>query len=262
MVNNYMAVVEYDGTNYSGFQIQPGGINTIQGQLTGVLSKILNEEVNFKYAGRTDAGVHARNQVVNFNTASELDIYRIQWSVNSLLPDDIVIKKINKVSNSFDARRDAVLREYSYYVVNKEYQSVFLKKYSILVNKKLDIKLMKKAAKMFIGTKDFGSFCNPECLKGNTIRKVCRFSVDRETDGLIVFKIAANSFLYNMVRIIIGTIMEVGSGQREPAGIREALKKRDRNLTGRIVPAKGLFLTGVEYLGNRRNYGKCRAENI
>lgn len=258
MVNNYMAVVEYDGTDYSGFQIQPGGINTIQGRLVEVFSKILNGKIDFKYAGRTDAGVHARYQVVNFYTARDLDIYRILWSVNSLLPADIVIKEIKKVNPSFDARRDALLREYSYYVVNKEYQSVFLKRYSILVNKKLNVKLMKKAAKMFVGIKDFGSFCNPECLSGNTIRKVFRFTVEKTEDDLIVFKIAANSFLYNMVRIIIGTLLETGNGQREPESIRVALNERNRNLSGKIVPAKGLFLTGVGYLGNRRSYGKCR----
>ncbi len=247
MINNYMAVVEYDGANYSGFQIQPGGINTVQGQLTAVLSKILNEEINLKYAGRTDAGVHARYQVINFNTTRDLDIYRILWSVNSLLPDDIVIKEIKKVNPSFDARRDAVLREYSYFVVNKEYQSVFLKKYSILVNKKLNIRLMKKAAKMFVGVEDFASFCNPECTDSSTVRKVFRFTIEKTVDDLIVFKIAANSFLYNMARIIIGTVLEIGNGQRELASIREALKKRDRNLAGEIVPAKGLFLTGIGY---------------
>lgn len=247
MINNYMAVVEYDGTGYSGFQIQPGNVNTIQGRLTEVFSKILNEKIDFKYAGRTDAGVHARHQVVNFYTNAELDIYRIKWSVNSLLPDDIVVKEMKKVSPLFDARKDAILREYSYYVVNKEYQSVFLKKYSILVNKKLNIKLIGKAAKMFVGQKDFGSFCNPECLKDNTIRKVFRFTVIKTEDDLIIFKIAANSFLYNMVRILVGTLLEVGSGQRDLASIEVALNERNRNLAGAIVPAKGLFLTGVEY---------------
>ncbi|MDD3818730.1 MAG: tRNA pseudouridine(38-40) synthase TruA [Actinomycetota bacterium] len=247
MVNNYMAVIEYDGTGYSGFQVQPGNVNTIQGCLTEVLSKILKEKIDLKYAGRTDAGVHATHQVVNFYTSTEPDIYRVKWSINSLLPDDIVVKEIKKVSPLFDARRDAVLREYSYYVVNKEYQSVFLKKYSILVNKKLNIKLIKKAAKMFVGQKDFGSFCNPECLKGNTIRKVFRFTVRKTEDDLIIFKVAANSFLYNMVRILVGTLLEVGSGKRDLTSIEVALKERNRNLAGSIVPAKGLFLTGVEY---------------
>jgi tRNA pseudouridine38-40 synthase len=247
MINNYMAVVEYDGTSYSGFQIQPGDVNTIQGCLTEVLSKILNEKIDFKYAGRTDAGVHATYQVVNFYTNIELDIYRIKWSINSMLPYDIVVREIKKVSPSFDARRDAILREYSYYVVNKEYQSVFLKKYSILVTKELNIKLMQKAAKMFVGQKDFGSFCNPECLKNSTLRKVFRFTVEKKEYNLIVFKIAANSFLYNMVRIMVGTLLEVGCGQRDLASIKVALNERNRSLSGNMVPAKGLFLTGVEY---------------
>jgi len=246
-MNNYMAVVEYDGTDYSGFQLQSGRTRTVQGELEAVLSKILGEEIYFHYAGRTDAGVHAKYQVINFKTGRDLDIYRILWSVNSLLPDDIVIKEIKKVGHSFDARRDAVLREYSYFVVNKNYQSVFLKKYSILVTKNLNIGLMKKAARLFIGTRDFASFCSPSCLGESTLRKVFKFTVEKIKEDLVVFKIAASSFLYNMVRIVVGTVLETGSGQRELESIKKALMKRDRNLAGKIVPAKGLFLTKVEY---------------
>jgi len=242
-----MAVLEYDGTNYSGFQIQPGGVNTIQGELVPVLSRVLNEKIDIQYAGRTDAGVHARYQVINFKTKKEPDIYRILWSINGLLPDDIVIKRIERVNPFFDARRDANLREYSYFVVNKGYQSVFLKKYSILITRKLNIKLMKKAARMFSGAKDFASFCNVECLNVNTVRRIYRFTVERTSDDLVIFKIAANSFLYNMARVIVGTVLEVGSGQRVISSISEALKNRDRKFAGGIVPAKGLFLTKVEY---------------
>ena len=224
MMNNYMAVVEYDGTNYNGFQIQPGGTKTIQGELAVVLSKVLDEKVDFKYAGRTDTGVHATYQVINFKTGKDLDIYRILWSVNSLLPDDIVIKKIEKVGPSFDARRDARLREYSYFIVNKKYQSVFLKKYSILITRELDIRLMRKAARMFLGVKDFASFCNPDCLGSNTVREIKRFTVEKTKDDLVIFKIAANSFLYNMVRIIAGTVLEIGSGG---GGTREYKRSSD-----------------------------------
>lgn len=242
-----MAVLEYDGTNYNGFQIQKGETNTIQGRLEEVFSKVLKRKVDFKYAGRTDAGVHAKYQVLNFKESGNLDIYRFQWSVNSLLPDDIVIKKIEKVSPCFDARKSAVEREYSYFVVNKKYHSVFLKKYSILVTRELNIRSMKKAARMFIGLKDFGSFCSPSCLEGNTVRKIFRFTVEKTKEDLTIFKIAANSFLYNMVRIIVGTILEIGYGDRNLQSISKALVERDRELAGKIVPAKGLFLTGVKY---------------
>jgi len=242
-----MAVLEYDGTNYNGFQIQKGGTNTIQGRLEEVFSKVLKRKVDFKYAGRTDAGVHAKYQILNFKESGNLDIYRFQWSVNSLLPDDIVIKKIEKVSPCFDARKSAVEREYSYFVVNKKYHSVFLKKYSILVTRELNIRSMKKAARMFIGLKDFGSFCSPSCLESNTVRKIFRFTVEKTKEDLIIFKIAANSFLYNMVRIIVGTILGVGYGDRNLESISKALVERDRELAGKIVPAKGLFLTGVKY---------------
>jgi tRNA pseudouridine38-40 synthase len=245
---NYMAVLEYDGTDYNGFQIQKSGTNTIQGKLEEVFSKVLRRKVDFKYAGRTDAGVHARYQVLSFKENGNLDIYRFQWSVNSLLPDDIVIKKIEKVRPDFDARKSAAEREYSYFVVNKKYHSVFLKKYSILVTRELNIRSMRKAARMFIGLRDFGSFCSPGCVSSNTVRKIFRFTVEKTKKDLIIFKISANSFLYNMVRIITGTVIEVGYGDRNLESISKALAGRDRGLAGKILPAKGLFLTGVKYL--------------
>lgn len=243
-----MAVLEYDGTDYNGFQVQNSGANTIQGRLEEVFSKVLRRKVDFKYAGRTDAGVHAKYQVLSFKESGDLDIYRFQWSVNSLLPNDIVIKRVEKVSPYFDARKSAIEREYSYFVVNKKYHSVFLKKYSILMTRELNVRSMKKAAGMFIGSKDFGSFCSPDCLKSNTVRNVSRFTIEKTKEDLIIFKIAANSFLYNMVRIIVGTVLEVGYGDRNLESINEALAERDRELAGKIVPAKGLFLTGVKYL--------------
>ena len=120
-------------------------------------------------------------------------------------------------------------------------------KISPMETKKIDLRSMKKAARMFIGVKDFGSFCSPSCLKGNTVRKIFRFTVERNREDMIIFKIAANSFLYNMVRIVIGTVLEVGSGDRELKSISEAFPGRSRKLAGKILPAKGLFLTGVDY---------------
>ncbi len=251
-MNNYMAVVEYDGTLYHGFQIQPRDRRTIQGELIRSLSTVLQSLVKISYSGRTDAGVHAIHQVINFKTDKVLDLYRFKWSVNSLLPDDIVIKSVKKVRESFDARRDAALREYTYFIVNMSYQSVFLKKYSILVAKRMNLNLMKKAARMIVGTHDFKSFCssgNNKCSKDSQsfVRKIFKFTIRKSREDLVIFKISANSFLYNMVRIIVGTVLELGCGERDLESIRKAIAGKDRQLTGKIAPAKGLFLTRVVY---------------
>jgi tRNA pseudouridine38-40 synthase len=248
-MNNYVAVIEYDGSNYKGFQYQPGKIKTIQDELQKVLSILLGKDVfeDFSYSGRTDTGVHAKYQVINFKTDKFLDLYKFKWQLNCLLPEDIVAKDIRLTDEHFDSRKDAKLREYSYFVVNNDFQSAFLKKYSLLVTKKLDVQMMRKAAEMFVGTFDFRSFCSSNFQAGSTIRRIYGFKIRCFSDGLIVFKIAASSFLYNMVRIIIGTVLEAGRGKRNLESIDKALKGASRKLAGKIVPAKGLFLTKVIY---------------
>jgi tRNA pseudouridine38-40 synthase len=246
-MNNYMAVIEYDGTKFNGFQIQPEGTRTVQQELMSVLSMVLNRDTDICYAGRTDAGVHARGQVINFKSDKELDLYRFRWSINGLLPDDIGVKEIKRVSISFDSRRDAKLREYTYYVVNTDYHSVFLKKYSILITQKLDLKTMRRAAGVFTGEHDFAPFASPSVKKEYTRRKIYDFKISRENPGMLVFKIKANSFLYNMVRIIVGTVLEVGKGEREIKDIKKAILSGECNFASSTVPAKGLFLTRVEY---------------
>ncbi len=142
-MNNYLAIVEYDGTGFNGFQIQPEGTRTVQEELIRAISTVLGHKIVIQYAGRTDAGVHARGQVINFKTGPGLDLYRFKWSVNRVLPEDIGIKEMKKISLSFNSRRDAKYREYRYYVAGGNYQSVFLKRYSILVTRILDMRLMK-----------------------------------------------------------------------------------------------------------------------
>ncbi len=246
-MKNYMAVVEYDGTGYSGFQIQPGDIPTIAGELKRVLSRVLCQDINFSYSGRTDAGVHALYQVINFKFGQEIDLYKFKWSVNSLLPENIGIRKINKVNNEFDARKSAKRREYSYYIVNGNFQSVFLKKYSILIAKELDLELMEKACKLFVGKKDFKAFSKACGGSNNTVRIVYKFDLIKSSDNLIIFNIAADSFLYNMVRIIVATVLDLGMKNRNIESIKQAFKKKDRKLSERPVEAKGLFLTKVLY---------------
>jgi len=246
-MNNYMAVIEYDGTDFNGFQIQPEGTRTVQQELMSVLSRVLNRNTDICYAGRTDAGVHARGQVIDFKSDKELDLYRFKWSINGLLPNDIGIKEIKRVSISFDSRRDAKLREYTYYVINADYHSVFLKKYSILITQKLDLKTMRRVAGVFIGEYDFAPFANPGVKKEYTRRRIYDFTINRKSPDMFVFKIKANSFLYNMIRIIVGTILEVGRGEREIKDIKQATLSGEGNFASSMVPAKGLFLNRVEY---------------
>ncbi len=246
-MGKYAAVIEYDGTGFKGFQAQPGNVRTIQGEVTSALEVLLKDYNQFSYAGRTDAGVHARHQVISFSTENSIDFYRFKWKLNCLLPDDIVVREMRSVPDSFDARKDAKWRQYSYFVVNNNYQSVFLEKYSVLITKKLNIKAMRIAADRFLGIRDFASFCNNNLQIGSTIREIRSFRIKTYPDRLLVFRIEASSFLYNMVRIIVGTVLEIGKGERTMDSIDIAFKGKSRKLAGKIVPAKGLFLTNVEY---------------
>jgi len=242
-----MAVVEYDGTNYCGFQLQPKGIPTIQGQIEKALYAVLGRQISISYSGRTDAGVHALWQVISFRTQRKIDLYRYKWSLNCVLPDDIAVKEISKAEDDFDARKSAKKRQYCYYVVNHNVQSVFLKKYSILITQKLDLEAMKKAASLFVGLKDFKAFCNQSNYTGSTVSRVYSFDIEKTDQNLFIFKITASSFLYNMVRIIVGSVLELGRGSRSLESIEKALEVKDRKMAGKAAPAKGLFLTGVFY---------------
>ena len=246
-MNNYLAIVEYDGTGFNGFQVQSEGTRTIQEELTQAISIVLGHKTILQYAGRTDAGVHARGQVINFKTGVGLDLYRFKWSVNRVLPEDIGIKEMKKIPLSFDSRRDAKSREYRYYVANSNYQSVFLKKYSILVTRGLDMHLMKRAARIFVGSRDFASFASSSLSGVSTIRRIYNFTVTNSDEGVITFKIVANSFLYNMVRIMVGTILEVGRGERDLEDLKKAIAGGGVNFASSMAPACGLFLTRVEY---------------
>lgn len=247
IMNNYLAIVEYDGTDFNGFQVQPEGTRTVQEELTRAISTVLRHEIVLQYAGRTDAGVHARGQVINFKTGLELDLYRFKWSANRVLPEDIGIKEMKKMPLSFDSRRDARSREYRYYVANANYQSVFLKKYSILVTRGLDMRLMKKAARIFVGKRDFASFASPGLSGISTIRRIYSFTVTRDDEGVTTFKVVANSFLYNMVRIMVGIILEIGRGEKSLEDLKKAIAVGGSNFAPSMAPASGLFLTRVEY---------------
>lgn len=243
-MQNIKIILEYDGTKYIGFQIQEK-LDTIQKRLEDCLSTILGKRIKIKYASRTDAGVHAKEQVINFLTENILNTNKLQRSMNAILPEDIVIKQVVGVERNFDSRRDAKSREYEYYILNRRFPSAFNKNY-FLINKELDIELMILASKYLIGEKDFKAFCKDSLEVKNTVREVKRIEIKKRED-FIVIKIIANSFIHQMVRIIVGTLVEVGLGRREPDEILQILIKGERKFAGKAAPAEGLYLTKINY---------------
>jgi len=244
-MRNLKLTIEYKGTNYAGFQRQPDQL-TIQEVLEKTLSQILQEEIVITGAGRTDAGVHAKGQGVNFLSKSSMECGRMKWSANSLLPTDIVIREIVEVGESFHARHDAISREYKYIILNRDFPSPFWHDFAYYFRHPLDLNVIKEAGKTLEGKHDFSSFCVAESKPDECMRELEKLEVTKEND-LIYINIKANAFLHNMVRIIIGTLLQVGIGELKPGQMLSILRAKDRTKAGPTAPANGLFLMKVNY---------------
>ncbi len=242
---NIKLTVEYDGTNYHGWQTQPRG-ETIQSVLEKAVSTFLGTPTRITGAGRTDAGVHALGQVANFSSAREFDRHRIQRGLNALTPDDITIKAVEIVPDSFDARRDGRSRIYEYRLLNRPAPSPFYLTTAWHVHDPLDTEAMRDAIRCLEGEHDFSSFRAAGCDAAHPVRKVYRTSLDRRGD-LLVFTVEATAFLRHMVRNVVGTFIEVGRGLRTSQSFTELLEARDRTKAGPTAPAHGLFLVEVKY---------------
>jgi tRNA pseudouridine38-40 synthase len=239
-------MIEYDGTNYQGWQVQPKGL-TVQGVIEEKLALIVGETIHVISSGRTDSGVHAFGQVANFKTKSRLDVRSIQRALNSLLPSDIVILKADEAEEGFHARRGSKSKVYEYRVLNGELRSAFHRKYAWHLPQKLDLEKMREAAQMLIGEHDFSSFRSVGSPTRTAVRRVIRAEWKRSRDGLIRFEIEANGFLKQMVRAIVGTLVEVGKGRISSKDFLIILESRDRKKAGPTAPAHGLFLKEVKY---------------
>ncbi len=241
-MSNYKLTIQYDGTDYAGWQIQENA-RTVQGTISDAIRVIITEEVNLIASGRTDSGVHALGQVANFRDEKEIDIYQFQHSLNSILPIDISVINIEKVSESFHARFDAKERTYLYLISKEKYP--FYYKYS-LIKKNLDISLMNELSNTFLGEKDFTSFCrkNPE-VKDKTCK--VNFIRWRETNNFYLFFISADRFLHGMVRTIIGTLFKALDLGENKSYIENIFNEKYREAAGEAVAAKGLFLYKVKY---------------
>ena len=235
----------YDGSRYKGWQRLPNTENTIQAKLETTLSRILDEPIEVVGSGRTDAGTHAKLQVVNFHTSSTMPCQEILEQLRRYLPEDIGIYSCREVSARFHARLNAKSKTYQYRIWNSETPCVFDRRFVWVNAESLDLEQMRRAAAYFVGEHDFSAFCANKKMKKSTVRRIDL--VDIRQDGPeIRFVFRGSGFLYNMVRIMVGTLVEVGRGEREPDSVPFLFGKK-REAAGFLVPAAGLCLMEVEY---------------
>lgn len=245
-MRNILLTIEYDGTNYYGWQVQGPEVPTVQQKLREVLQKVLQEEILVLGASRTDRGVHAKGQAANFKTNSKMPLARLKEALNGLLPQDITVKSLKEVPLRFHAQFDAKEKTYRYTILNRSFSTPFLQRYSNLVRVPLDIRLMAKEAKGLVGKHDFSSFQGRGRIAKSAVRQIKNLSVRKEGNFLYI-EVTANGFLYNMVRNIVGTLIEIGRGYFSEGSIKRILKAKNRDLAGPTAPAKGLCLLKVKY---------------
>ena len=235
----------YDGTRYRGWQRLSGTDNTIQGKIETALSRILGEPIEISGSGRTDAGVHAQGQVANFHCESQMSCDEILSQLRRYLPEDIGIYSCKDCSPRFHARLNAKEKTYRYRIWNSEMPCVFERRFAAVMPEKMDIQAMKKAAECFCGEHDFAAFCGNPKFKKSTVRFIRSLEVDRVGEEIRI-TVTGNGFLHNMVRIIAGTLIEVGGGERDAGSIPELFGGK-RAQAGFLVPPQGLCLMEVEY---------------
>lgn len=251
-MNNYKLIIQYDGHKYNGWQKQGNTGNTIQGILEEIISKYLSVfesnsmQIEINGSGRTDAGVHANGQVANFKTRHEICIDDFLVSLNNNLPKDISVIEAEKVDISFHARLSATSKFYSFYIDNGTVSNVFKRNYSFRIEAPLNINEMRKAASLLEGEHDFISFCTKPDPKKSTTRTIYGINIT-DDNGIIRICYHGNGFLYNMVRILSGTLIEIGLGKLSSDDIIDILAKKDRSFAGPTVPGNALFLDKVEY---------------
>lgn len=245
-MNNYKLTIQYDGSRYKGWQRLGKGENTIQFKIENVLTQMVGEEIEIIGSSRTDAGVHALEQVANFKTLKPFSEEEILKYMNRYLPNDISIIQVEKVHERFHSRYLAKDKTYLYKIWNKPYLHPFLRKYSMHIAQKLNVNEMKKAGNHFIGEHDFTAYSNAKSKKKSFVRTIHSVLID-EVDGLIEIRINGNGFLYNMARKIVGTLIEVGLGEIEADRIPIIIEEKQRNKTGRMAEACGLFLEKINF---------------
>lgn len=240
-----MLIVAYDGTNYCGWQIQPNG-NTIEGELNRALSELLGEKIIVSGASRTDAGVHSCGNVAVFDTTARMPAEKMSYALNQRLPEDIVVQCSKKVPLDFHPRHVKSKKTYEYRILNREFRDPNRRLDTYFYYRYLDVHAMREAAGYLVGEHDFKSFCSIHAQVETTVRRIYALTVDKKED-IITIRITGNGFLYNMVRIIAGTLIRVGTGEYKPEQIPEILAVKNREMAGPTAPAHGLTMIGIEY---------------
>ena len=241
-------VVAYDGTDFSGFAAQAGqpAVRTVGGVLGSALAKILRHDVELSCAGRTDAGVHAWGQVVSFESEPGLDPWRMQSAINSMLGPEVVIRSAELVDGAFDARFSAQSRRYRYTIINRPVPDPFRDRFTWWIPDRLDVRALRLAADPFVGEHDFSSFCR-KSGDATLHRTVLSSTWTDDGDGVLTYEICAVAFCWQMVRSIVGTLVEVGTGKKRPGDLLAILRAKDRVHAGQPAPPEGLCLWEVGY---------------
>ena len=247
MARNIKLVLEYDGTNYHGWQSQQGsGVPTIQDALEEALRKLTKENIKTVSSGRTDAGVHALGHVANFPTESRIPAAAWAPALNRLLPPDIRILSSEEVPHDFHARFSATGKEYRYHVLLRPAPSALRRNHAWHIDRKLNLTAMRRAAAFLAGKHDFSAFRSAGCSAATPVRKIKKLAITKKGEN-IIFVLEADAFLMHMARNIVGTLVEVGLGRFTPDEVKRMLRSRDRTTAGRTAPASGLFLVSVFY---------------
>lgn len=240
-----MLVVAYEGTNYCGWQVQPNGI-TIEGVLNQTLSELLKEQIVVIGASRTDSGVHSYGNVAVFDTNSRIPAEKISYALNQRLPEDIVVQSSREVPADFHPRHCNSRKTYEYRILNRKMPLPMCRRDTYFYYHELDVERMRQAAEYLVGEHDFKSFCATAAVVETTVRRIYELDVERVGD-VITIRVTGSGFLYNMVRIIAGTLIQIGAGMKEPESIQAVLAACDRCAAGPTAPAHGLTMIGIEY---------------
>lgn len=243
---NYRMVIQYDGARYRGWQRQGNQADTVQGRIERALSKRYGYEVEIDGAGRTDAGVHAMAQVANVHLSETIEVGRMRQELNEYLPQDIRILKVEVAGERFHSRLHATGKVYEYHLMKKGSFCVFTRKYCWQMEDVLDVARMREAAEILIGRHDFRGFCTKASKKKSTVRKLDAIDII-ESETEIILRFEGDGFLYNMVRILTGTLVETGLHKRSVESVGEILRSGERERAGETAPAQGLFLVRVKY---------------